>query len=213
MEKILSQDEIDALFRATQKGQIPAGGAKAERKDISKFDIRVAGQISKDQVRALSALLETFARNITNSLGAYLRVAFEVNLVSVEQLNYSEIISRLPDLTYLCSVRVQPFEALALLQMDLSLAFPVLDLVLGGSGGGAIEIRDLTEIEEQIVESVVRILTRELQAAWAPVLQVEFDFDQRQLSPQSLMAPSERGLALSFEIKMPDALGMLNITL
>jgi flagellar motor switch protein FliM len=213
MEKILSQEEIDALFRATQKGQIPAGRAKAERKDISKFDIRVAGQISKDQVRALSALLETFARNITNSLGAYLRVAFDVNLVSVEQLNYSEVISRLPDLTYLCSVRVQPFDALALLQMDLSLAFPVMDLVLGGSGGGAVEIRDLTEIEEQIVESIVRILTRELQAAWAPVLQVEFDFDQRQLSPQSLMAPSERGLALSFEIKMPDALGMLNITL
>ena len=213
MEKILSQDEIDALFRATQKGQIPAGRAKAERKDVSKFDIRLAGQISKDQVRALSALLETFARNITNSLGAYLRVAFDVNLVSVEQLNYSEVISRLPDLTYLCSVRVQPFEALALLQMDLSLAFPVMDLVLGGSGGGAIEIRDLTEIEEQIVESVVRILTRELQTSWAPVLQVEFDFDQRQLSPQSLMAPSERGLSLSFEIKMPDAQGTLNITL
>jgi flagellar motor switch protein FliM len=136
-----------------------------------------------------------------------------VNLVSVEQLNYSEILSRLPDLTYLCSVRVLPLEALALLQMDLSLAFPIMDLVLGGAGRGAIEMRDLTEIEEQIVESVVRILTRELQASWAPVLQVEFEFDQRQLSPRNLVSPAERGLALSFEIKMPDAQGVLNITL
>ena len=213
MEKILNQEEIDALFRATQKGQVPAGSAKAEKRDISKFDIREAGQISKDQVRALSALLETFARNITNSLGAYLRVAFDVNLVSVEQLSYSEVLSRLPDLTYLCSIRVQPFEALALFHMDLALAFPVMDLVLGGAGSGSIELRDLTEIEEQILESVVRIVTRELQASWAPVLQVEFEFDQRQQSPQTLMSPSERSLAVSFEIKMPDAHGMLNMTL
>jgi len=213
MEKILNQEEIDALFRATQKGQIPAGSARAEKRDIAKFDIREAGQISKDQVRALSALLETFARNITNSLGAYLRVAFDVNLVSVEQLSYSEVLSRLPDLTYLCSIRVQPFEALALLHMDLALAFPVMDLVLGGAGSGSIELRDLTEIEEQILESVVRIVTRELQASWAPVLQVEFEFDQRQQSPQTLMSPSERSLAVSFEIKMPDAHGMLNMTL
>jgi flagellar motor switch protein FliM len=213
MEKILSQEEIDALFRATQKGQVAVSRAKIVQKDITKFDIRASGQISKEQVRSLSALLETFARNITNSLGAYLRVAFEVNLVSVEQLNYSEILSRLPDLTYLCSIRLRPFEALALLQMDLSLAFPVMDVVLGGTGSSTFEIRDITEIEEQIVESVVRIVTRELQDSWAPVLQVEFDFDQRQLSPQALMSPTERGLALSFEIKMPDAQGMLNISL
>jgi flagellar motor switch protein FliM len=56
MEKILTQEEIDALFRATQQGQIPAGGAKAKQKNISNFDIRVGGQISKAQARALSTL-------------------------------------------------------------------------------------------------------------------------------------------------------------
>ena len=52
---------------------------------------------------AISDLHESFARNLTNSLGAFLRVGFDVNLVSVEQLNYSEVLSRLPELTYLCS--------------------------------------------------------------------------------------------------------------
>jgi len=166
-------------------------------------------------VRALSALHESFARNVTNSLGAYLRVGFDVNLVSVEQLTFSEIVSRLPDLTYLCSMRMQPIEAVGLLQMDLAVAFPIMDLVLGGPGTGAIELRDLTEIEEQILESVIRILTRELQSAWAPVLQVDIEFEQRQQSShtQVLMGPTERCLALSFEIKMPDAHGVLNVTL
>ncbi|MBZ5698053.1 MAG: FliM/FliN family flagellar motor switch protein [Acidobacteriia bacterium] len=215
MEKILSQDEIDALFRATQQGQIPKGAAKAEQRDIKKFDLRVVGQISMDQMSALSTLHEIFARNITNSLGAYLRVGFDVNLVSVEQLSYSEVLSRLPDLTYICSIRVRPLEALALLQMDLPLAFPVMDLVLGGPGNGSVELRDLTEIEEQILESVVRILMRELQTCWAPVVEVEFGFDQQLHNSQAMamMPPTERTLALSFEIKMPEAHGMLNVTL
>jgi flagellar motor switch protein FliM len=215
MEKILTQEEIDALFRATQKGQIAPGAKTQAQKDVSKFNLREISQINKDQVRALSTLHESFARNITNSLGAYLRVGFDVNLVSVEQLTFSEIVSRLPDLTYLCSMRMQPIEAVGLLQMDLGVAFPIMDLVLGGPGTGTIELRDLTEIEEQILESVMRILTRELQAAWAPVLQVEIEFEARLQSShtQVLMGPTERCLALSFEIKMTDAHGVLNVTL
>jgi flagellar motor switch protein FliM len=215
MEKILNQDEIDALFRATQKGQIPSAANRAAQKNVTSFNLREISRINKEQVRALSTLHENFARNITNSLGAYLRVAFDFNLVSVEQLTFSEIVSRLPDLTYLCSMRMQPMDAVGLLQMDLAVAFPIMDLVLGGPGRGAFELRDLTEIEEQILESVMHILTRELQSAWAPVLQVNIEFEQRQQSShtQMLMGPTERCLALSFEIKMPDAHGMLNVTL
>ena len=215
MEKILSQEEIDALFRATQKGLAPSGEKRVTQKNISKFNLREISQINKEQVRALSALHESFARSITNSLGAYLRVGFDANLVSVEQLTFSEIVSRLPDLTYICSMRMQPIEAVGLVQMDLAVAFPIMDLVLGGPGTGVTELRELTEIEEQILESVMRILTRELQTAWAPVLQVEIEFEQRLQSShtQALMGPTERCLALSFEIKMPDAHGVLNVTL
>ena len=74
---------------------------------------------------------------------------------------------------YLCSMRMRPMEALGLLQMDLAVAFPIMDLVLGGLGTSTVEIRELTEIEEQILESVMRILTRELQASWAIVLPIQ----------------------------------------
>jgi flagellar motor switch protein FliM len=215
MEKILNQEEIDALFRATQQGHIAPAAKKVPQKNVAKFNLREISQINKDQVRALSTLHDSFARSLTNSLGAYLRVGIELNLVSVEQLTFSEIVSRLPELTYLCSMRMQPIQAIGVLQMDLAVAFPIMDLVLGGPGSGAVELRDLTEIEEQILESVMRILVRELQAAWAPVLPVEIEFEQRQLSShtQMLMGPTERSLALSFEIKMPDAHGTLNVTL
>src|ERR1700722_10305119 len=116
---------------------------------------------------------------------------------------------------YLCAMRMRPMEALGLLQMDLAVAFPIMDLVLGGLGTSTVEIRELTEIEEQILESVMRILTRELQASWAIVLPVEIEFEQRQQTSQTqvLMAATERCLALNFEVRMTDARGMLNVTL
>ena len=216
MEKILNQEDIDMLFRAAQKGQVPLGAAPPTKKNVIKFDIREVGQISKEQVRALSNLHENFARNVTNSLGAYLRAAIEVNIVSIEQLYYSEIVSRMTEMTYLCSIRVKPLEAVALFQMDLALAFPIMDLLLGGTGeSDAVELRDLTEIEEQILESIVGILTVELQACWAPVMEVNFEFERRQPAAQAavLMPATERNLALSFEIKVLKSVGMLNITL
>lgn len=215
MDKILNQEDIDALFRAARNGPVKKGPAPAERK-VTKFDIRKVGQINKEQMRALSVLHETFARNITNSLSAYLRVAVEANIASIEQLNYSEIVTRMSEMTYLCTIRVKPLETLALLQMDLALAFPIMDLILGGTGNSeGIELRDLTEIEEQILESIVGILTRELQTAWAAVLEVAFEFEQRQPSSQAaqLMPATERNLALSFEFKVLESRGMLNITL
>ena len=212
MEKILNQDEIDALFQSSH-------GSKSERdKDrptrrVTRCDFRQAGQINKDQVRAVSTLHDTFAANITNSLAAYLRVAFEVNLVSVEQLKYAEFLGRMPELTYLASLGIQPLESSGLMQMDLSLAFPIIDLVLGGLGKGGIEDRGITDIEEQILESVVRVIIRELEATWQTVLEVGFSFDHRQLAAQvfSLMSPTEKVLSLSFEIRMPEARGMLNV--
>lgn len=71
------------------------------------------------------------------------------------------------ELTYLCSMRMNPLDAIGLLQMDLAAAFAVSDLVPGGPANGAFELRDLTEIEEQILETVMRILNRELQSASA----------------------------------------------
>jgi flagellar motor switch protein FliM len=210
MRKILTQEEIDALFSAAKESP---GSAKAPRRRVQTCDLRKLGTLNAEQVRVATILHETFARRLGNSLGAYLRVGFEMNLVSVEQILYSEFLSRLPDLTYLASLRVTPIDATATLQADLSLVFPIVDLVLGGSGEDPIQPREMTEIEEQIFETVVRLLARDLQTTWAPVLDISIEFDQRQQHAQiqGLMLPVEKILSLTFEIRLPDARGTLNL--
>jgi flagellar motor switch protein FliM len=215
MEKILNQEEIDALFLKAQGPGIAASAKRepeAPTRHVTARDIRQAGQLGKEHVRSVSMLHDSFARNLTHNLGAYLRGVFEVNLVSVEQLTYAEFLQRIPEVTYFASINLQPADALAAMQVDLPLAYPIIDLMLGGHGKSERGIRDITEIEEGILESVVRIICRDMQLSWQPLLDLEFNFDQRQQQAQilQLMPPSEKVLALSFEIRMPEVRGMLN---
>lgn len=211
MEKILNQEEIDQLFRAAQGAA--AKKQPAKKRAVLECDFRQAGQLGKDQVQQVTMLHENFAPNLANSLGAYLRVAFQTSLVSVEQLAYSDFLGRLPEQTYFTTVLLAPLEEWASIQIDLPLAFPIIDLLLGGTGQGLADIRDLTEIEEQILESIIAILCRELQSTWQTVLPLEFKIGQRLKKAQimNLMGPAERVLNLSFEIRLTDVRGNLNV--
>ena len=87
------------------------------------WDLRQAGQIKKEQVRAISMLHEGFARTLTHSLGAYLRVIFEANVVSVEQLTFREFLSRIPDFAYSASFTVNPMGVTGVMVLDLHSPF------------------------------------------------------------------------------------------
>jgi flagellar motor switch protein FliM len=208
MDKILTQVETEAMAAISAP---QAGGKESRTPKFSRCDFRQAGEISKEQSRAVSSLHETFAAHVSNSLGAYLRVAIDFSLITVEQLIYSEFLSQLPDPTYLASVSIPSLDSSGLIQMDLSLAFPIIDIVLGGLGRDEPQDRDITEIEEQVLESVIRVICRELQGTWSAVLDLAFNFDRREAQTQlsGLMPSSERVLVLTFEVRTPETHGGL----
>jgi len=210
MEKMLKQSEIDALFEAARSSAPDNPGPEARAKVVP-YNFSSAGQISNDQLRAISMLNDLFARNLTHNLAAWLRTRFQVNLVSAEQIQFNECLLRIPEISYVASVRLEPLGALSVLQLDLALAPPVIDLLLGGEGKDG-PLRELTDIEESILGSVVEIVCRELTAAWQPV-GLSFNFERRQMQTQvaRIMSVTEKTLCLSFEIRMPHSSGLLNL--
>src|SRR3981081_1844036 len=116
MEKNLGQDDIDALFAAA--GASAALNAKTVPgvNPPERYSFSRAGQISNDQMRAISTVNDLFARNLMHSLGGWLRTPFRVKLVAGEQLPFSEFLERLPALAYVCSVRLEPLGAVGLLE-------------------------------------------------------------------------------------------------
>jgi len=210
VEKTLKQDEIDALFEAA-RSTVPDESRPEVKARVVPYNFSSAGQISNEQLRAISMLNDLFARNLTHNLAAWLRTRFQVNLVSAEQIQFNEFLLRIPEISYVASVRLEPLGALSVLQLDLAVAPPIIDLLLGGEGKEG-PLRELTDIEESILGSVVEIICRELTLAWQPV-GLSFSFERRQMQTQAarIMAVTEKTLCLSFEIRMPHCSGLLNL--
>jgi flagellar motor switch protein FliM len=210
MDKVLNQREIDEMVRAAR-----SGGAVSDVVTgpvVTPWDIRQAGQIGPEQLRAINQLHELFARNLTTSVGGFLRVVFDCSLVSAEHLTYREFLQRVPEKAYLASCDLAPFGAIGILQLDLGIAFPLIDVLLGGEGKSTDLNRELTEIEEQVLEGIMRIICRDLQASWEAI-RLEFNFGAYHHVSQAhrLMPPEEKNLCLSFEVKMSETRGTLNL--
>jgi flagellar motor switch protein FliM len=133
MEKVLKQNEIDALFEAA-RSSTPEKTRNEVRSHVVSYNFSTAGQISNEQLRAISMLNDLFARNLTHNLSAWLRSRFQVSLVSAEQIPFSEFLMRIPEISYAASVRLEPLGALSVMQIDLGLSPPMIDLLLGGEG-------------------------------------------------------------------------------
>ena len=210
MVRLLSQEEIDSVFR----GLKDQGRQEDPAKKALPYDFRRPDRIAKDQLRAIHLLHDNFARNMASSLSAYLRAYVIVNLVSVEQLSYVEFTQCLPSPTCLVSLAMKPFDGNAVLELSPSLVFPVLEMLLGGSGRSSAKItREITEIEQVVLDGLYRIILHDLKQSWQSVTQIDFTIEARETEPQLLqiLAPNEAVVAIGLEVRIGENTGMLNI--
>lgn len=183
-------------------------------KKAQPYDFRRPDRIAKDQLRSIHLLHETFARSLASSLSAYLRAYVMVNLVSVEQLSFMEFSQCLPSPTCLVSLGMRPFDGNAVLELNPSLVFPILEMLLGGTGRSSVKVeREITEIEQTILESLMRIILHDLKEAWSAVTAISFSIEEFETEPQLLqiLAPNEAVVAISMEVRIGEHSGMMNI--
>lgn len=213
MDKVLNQREIDALFRAAQNKTSTAEPAAKDDRKVVPFELDQTGRITKSQVQSVSMLFDSFARKLSHSVGAYLRVMFESHLVSVEQISFMEFLQRLPENSYLAAIRFRPLDGRGLVHLDLSLAFPMIDLLLGGKGKPVLQERELTDIEAQVLESIVGIVAREMKSSWEQIMEMDIDFDERQQQAQvlQLLPSTERVISLLMDVRTPDVRGQMTL--
>lgn len=210
LDRVLTQEEIDSVFRNLRDG----GAEDDPARRAQPYDFRRPDRIAKDQLRAIHLLHESFARSLSSSLSAYLRNYALVNLVSVEQLSFVEFSQCLPAPTCLVSLGMRPFDGSTVLEINPSLIFPILEMLLGGTGKGAQRPdREVTEIEQLILESVFRIVMHDLKEAWATVSTINFTIESFKTESQLLqvLAPNEAVVAVNLEVRIGESSGMMNI--
>lgn len=183
---------------------------------IDVFDFRRPDRIAKSQLRAIHLLHENFVRTVVSSLSAYLRTYLSMSLVSVEQLSYTQFLERLPATTCMACLGLKPYEGSAILEINPTLVFPILEILLGGTGKLRVDIhREVTEIEQTLMDGLFRIIVNDLTEAWKSVTTIDFSIQSVNTEPQflQLMAPNEAILAVTIEVRVGDSIGFMNIAM
>ncbi len=157
---VLSQAEVESLLSAmdSREADVIADAAASRvrhRDKVSPYDFKRPERVGKEQMRALQTMHEGFGRNFGAALSALLRTIVEVKLTSVDQLTYSEFVFSLENPTCFNLINAAPLEGQLILDINLSILFPIIDRLLGGGSDPAPPIRrPLTEIELRLVSRI-----------------------------------------------------------
>ncbi len=215
MNEVLSQDEIDQLLTAISSGDSETDDFKpvSDTRKIKIYDFKRPDKFSKEQLRTVSNMHETFARLTTTSLSAQLRSLVHVHVASVDQLTYEEFIRSIPTPTTLAVVNMDPLKGNAVLEIDPTITFCMIDRLFGGRGSTTgNKNRDLTDIEQSVMEGIIVRILANMREAWTQVIDLRPRLGQIETNPQfaQIVPPSEMVVLVTLEMKVGEEEGMMN---
>lgn len=215
MAEVMSQSEIDALLSALSSGELNAEEIRKEDTDkkVKVYDFKRAMRFSKDHIRSITRIYENFARLLTTYFSAQLRTFVHISVASVDQLPYDEFIRSIPKMTIMNVFNCQSLDGKFVMEIHPNIAYAMLDRLLGGTGVGQDDVRDLTEIEMTIMERVFGRSLDNFHEAWKAVAELETELDHIEVNPQflQLVSPNETVAVVSLSTKIGETTGMINI--
>lgn len=224
MADVLDQSEVDALLEAVASGDVVEGEQRPqifsrfrrnlESVEIRGYDFKRPERISKDQMRALHTLHETFARSFGASLSGFLRTIVEVKVAHAEQMTYSEFISGLPNPTSFNLINCAPLEGRICLELSPLIIYPIIDRLLGGTNRDLfVPQRPMTLIETRLIQRILQRGMTALAEAWANLRQINFTLGEMESNPQlvQIVPPNEVVVVIGFELKLVNRAGTMSL--
>lgn len=215
MGGILSQDEIDALMTAVSSGDLvvsPADSAFGAQ-NVQPYDFRQPNRMSKENLRALTSVHESFVRLLANNLSGYLRCIVETSLVSVTNVSFAEFQQSLPNPSGITVLNSPPFEGPVVLEMNQPLLVAMIDRLFGGPGTLGQDGRALTALEQTVIQKIVRRVLPELADSWKTIISLDPNIELFESNPQfvTVASPGDMVVFASMEIQLPKASGFASL--
>jgi flagellar motor switch protein FliM len=216
VSELLSQDEVNALLQAVpvveEAAPKPTAAPSRYRKRASRYDFKRPNRISKNVLQSLHFLHERYARNLALSLSAYLRTMADIVLLSVDQLSYAEFLMSLPETTCINVVRISPQGGTLAFELNPTLVFSIIEKLMGGSSETPTMNREITQIEQNLIEGFIRMALTDLGDVWQTIGKTDLLLDRQETSPQlvQIVAPNEIVVVIVFEVKIGQSSGMMN---
>jgi flagellar motor switch protein FliM len=217
MADILSQEEIDALLEVVdEKGDADIASSVAEQEETRQvilYDFKRPNRVSKEQLRAVKGIHDKMARNLASQISSIMRSIVEIQLHSVDQMTYGEFLMSLPSPTSFNVFSIKPMDGSCVIEINPSIAFPMIDRLLGGSGESYESTRELTDIELNLLDAILRIIMQRLKEAWSPITDMYPNVESKESSPNVVQIVSQNEIVIMvvMEIIIGNSSGMINL--
>lgn len=227
MSDVLSQAEIEALLNSLSAGEggtespsttstssgstIPAKTSAIAPIAYEVYDFRRPDKFSKEQLRTLQMLHETFAPLAGSALSATLRCPVSIDLISLEQVPYEEYLRGINHSVFTIT-SLPPLTGQAIMEVEFSLFFAMIDRLLGGPGR-SISRTSLTDIERPLVKQIVERMFIALKTAWEGVVIVNPGIEGMETSAQfvQIAPPNDIVVTILFEVKIGSTRGAMSL--
>lgn len=217
MADILSQEEIDALLDVVEdEGDDILEGSDDNllpQRQVTLYDFKRPNRVSKEQLRAFRGVHDKMARSLASQISSIMRSIVEIQLHSVDQMTYGEFLMSLPNPTSFNVFSMKPLEGSGVIEINPSIAFPMLDRLLGGKGEPFDASREFSDIELSLFETILRVMMSTLKEAWGPVMEIYPSIESKESSPNvvQIVAQNEIVVMVVMEIIIGHSSGMMNL--
>lgn len=212
---VLTQEQIDALLAAANEDSSSLEELKREEtaRKVKVYDFKRPDKFSKDQIRTLYMLHESFARMLNTYMSSHLRTLVNVDVASVEQLTYQEFVQSLSNPSVITILGVPPLKGNIIFEISTEIAFAYLDRVFGGDGSTSMKTRVLTEIEDAVMRRFVNSAMERFKEAWSNVTPMNPILEATESNPQftQIVPPNDMVVIITMQAKLGEVEGMMNI--
>jgi flagellar motor switch protein FliM len=207
-DKVLSQDEVDALLSGVSNGEIETekdlNGASQE--GVVPFDFKAQDRIVRARMPAYEMIHERFIRRFRTALIDLLNKTVDVTFEGIRMIKYGEFIKNIPLPASFNIYETPPLKGPSLMVFEARLIFQFIEHLFGGGncGHARIEGRDFTAIEQRLIRKVVNICFASMEESWSSTHPLNFVFKRFEMSPQfvNLAVPAEVAVISTIKVEV-----------
>ncbi len=216
MNELLTQSEIDELLAAIKEGaDVPADSSNAKKSEARPYDFRTAKRVSRDQIKTLNVIYESFSRLLSTYLTGTLGVVCDTSVLSIEEQSYVEFTNAVSPSSVLAILKMPPLAGPLLLRVSPELSYTVLDCLLGGMNVPSTSHRNFTEIDLVIIEKIVRQFLLLNSEAWEKITKVSTLLEGLETSVQfaQIVPANETILIITLNVHLLNSDALMNFCL
>ncbi len=208
MEKILSQDEVDALLKGVTGGDVETESSAAPPDGTRSFDFTAQERIVRGRMPTMEIIHDRFARLFQNFLMDLMGQPVEFVVTAIDAKRFSAFVGSIPLPSAISIIKFEPLRGVGLLVLDAPMVYMIIDHFYGGVGQTHVkpEGREFTPIQQRMVRKVVDAAIKDLTKAWEPVYPLNIELVRVESNPQfaMIMTPTEFVVVVTMRLDLAD---------